>query len=183
VLAEAVTRNDLPGVSGLQYCFDYIVRLFLDSLMHTEKVTLTIGTKDLIADLPGPDELNHRALLQNCFGTSSVKQLMTRLKMKQSCHLLLGIACLGTSKTLAKVWTDKQNNKRKFEEAAGVAGKFLNVAGRVFQTQTQFLEGTCALSKVFGMKINNPHQPIWQAVTAADLYISKDKDEVNELSQ
>ena len=105
VLAGAVVRFHVTGLQGLAYCFEYSVRCFLDGFMYAENVAaLQVEDGDLLDALPGPDQQNHRRNLKAVFRTDSVQELVQELRLTQSVHLLLGIACMVTSKTLSVVW-------------------------------------------------------------------------------
>ena len=182
LLMEAVVRFEVSGLSALNYCFDYSVRLLLDGLMHAERApALLLKDRDLIDDLPGPDQMSHRQHLKEAFGCTHVKPLVRYLKMTHSVHPLLGIACMVSSSTLSVVWNgasstfSSSSKKCNYVEDCYVDGKYINVAGVCFQTQKQFLEYSCALDSVCGRRVSNPEQNIWKAVFDERRYSNKDK--------
>ena len=188
LLMEAVVRFEVAGLMNVGYCFDYSVRALLDGLMHARGAPLLVlEDRDLIDDLPGPDEMQHRRHLKQAFRTLHVKSLVRDLKMTQSVHLLLGIACMASSSTLAVVWNVAPSlapicTKRKYAEELFVAGKCINVAGMFFQTRVQFLENSCALASVCGRRVSHPAQKIWNAVFDERRYGEKDKMILKEMS-
>ena len=157
--------------------------------MYVERVPpLLLKCGDLIDDLPGPDEMAHRTHLKRAFQTKSAKVLVRELKMTQSVHLLLGIACMDSSPTLSVVWNGRsfsatKSKKRKYDEDSIVDGKYINVAGVPFQTQMQFLEKTCALESVCGCRVSHPAQKIWKLVFDECRYGKKDKVILKQMSK
>ena len=161
VLASAFSRH---GVDGLlcgvgSYSVDWASRTMLDAMMVHENIyALEYAKTAVVTEIPGPDERNYLADVQDATGTQLIAKAVAKLRYSASIHLLTMFLCIGIP------LADKPSTKKRKRCDIDVSGVFFVYDGVPYQTRSEFLSTTyCQITKK--QSANNSNSKAFQKIS------------------